>query len=254
MLLPGGPFEHFSGSLVVVGPNRTVLYCNPAGKALAALLQGPDSPQLRAAVEGAFNGRPAQFSPFRPGGQDQPGAVLDLTVMPWDGGAAVVLLGRDITFERAQRDALRGELARARRKVHFNHTLTDLLTKGLDLDLLADVMLRGLVGSLDLAGAQLLEACPPPGPRCRALATAGAALPDGLLGKLQTGLRDGAAFTLRCDDISLLAQSVATAAPPDPRRLVLVIWRKADKPGHVSGRFDDNAELLRHCLERLRAA
>ena len=163
MLLPGGPFEHFSGSLVVVGPNRTVLYCNPAGKALAALLQGPDSPQLRAAVEGAFNGRPAQFSPFRPGGQDQPGAVLDLTVMPWDGGAAVVLLGRDITFERAQRDALRGELARARRKVHFNHTLTDLLTKGLDLDLLADVMLRGLVGSLDLAGAQLLEACPPPG-------------------------------------------------------------------------------------------
>ncbi|MGO1119094.1 hypothetical protein ACTL6U_10330 [Rhodovibrionaceae bacterium A322] len=246
MLLTGGPFEHFSGSLVVVAPNRTVLYCNEAGRDLANLLQSQASPELRNAVEGAFVGRPAQFSPFKPGGSGQTGTILDLSVMPWDHGAAVVLLGRDITFDRAQRAALRGELDRTRSKEKLSNALIDQLTRGLDLDLLAGALLPALCRSHDLSGAALLRGTGEETLGLESLAAAGDPLSDDLKTEIIQALTRDCSFSQYSQDSSLLA---ALDATPGQAPLVLVIWKEGGRTLSIS----HDLPLMRDCLKRLLA-
>jgi PAS domain S-box-containing protein len=109
LLSHGGPFENFPGPVLVVARNGVVLSANPCAESVARLLQSGLTAELRDALNTALTGKVAQVTPLlvdRKKTNGDAGQALDLVVLPWAEGAAALLLGRDITLERSQRNAL----------------------------------------------------------------------------------------------------------------------------------------------------
>lgn len=137
LFAPGGPFESYPGAAMVVGRNGIVLGSNADAGPLANLLRGTPSSELMTAIEAALGGKAAQVNPLlvrsKPslssledleaaGGLGAEAALspshdnagpeapveqaFDVAVLPWVEGAAVLLLGRDVTLERSLRAAL----------------------------------------------------------------------------------------------------------------------------------------------------
>jgi diguanylate cyclase (GGDEF)-like protein/PAS domain S-box-containing protein len=109
LLSPGGPFENFPGPVLVVARNGVVLSANAQAEPVAQLLQGGMTVELRDALNAALAGKVAQVTPLLLGRREaieEIGQALDLVALPWAEGAAVLLLGRDITLERSLRSAL----------------------------------------------------------------------------------------------------------------------------------------------------
>ena len=108
-----GPFENFPGPVLVVGRNGIILGTNEPAEPIARQMRRGDAPELRDAIKSAFAGKVAQVNPLllragaeTGGGPNDVGLAFDLVVLPWAEGAAVVLLGRDVTLERGLRTAL----------------------------------------------------------------------------------------------------------------------------------------------------
>ncbi len=108
-----GPFENFPGPVLVVGRNGIILGTNEPAEPIARQMRRGDAPELSDAIKSAFAGKVAQVNPFlvkagaeTGGGANDAGLAFDLVVLPWAEGAAVVLLGRDVTLERGLRTAL----------------------------------------------------------------------------------------------------------------------------------------------------
>ena len=108
-LSPGGLFEAFPGPALVVASNGVVLSANDRAEPVVKLLQGEATGQLRGTITAAFGGRAAQIVPLllsHGTGSECVPRAFDLVALPWADGAAVLLLGRDITLERSLRGAL----------------------------------------------------------------------------------------------------------------------------------------------------
>ena len=105
----GGPFESFPGPVLVVGHNAVVLCSNEAAEPIAKVVRAGGTPELRAAVSAAFDGRAAQINPLLLNDLEIVGEAsraYDLMVLPWADAPAALLLARDITLERSLRSAL----------------------------------------------------------------------------------------------------------------------------------------------------
>jgi len=105
----GGSFERFPGAVLVAGHNGLVLAANETAAPIAALLQRGANEDLRAAIGSAISGQAAQINPLLLAPEDSKrtvGLAFDVAVLPWGGGTAALLLGRDITLERSLRAAL----------------------------------------------------------------------------------------------------------------------------------------------------
>lgn len=105
-----GPFQHYPGPALMLGHNGVVLAANAKARPLVEAIKRGGDPELRAAIADALSGQTAQVSPLlleasalRGESESQ---ALDLVVMPWGQGTAVLILGRDITLERNLREAL----------------------------------------------------------------------------------------------------------------------------------------------------
>lgn len=112
-----GPFAQYAGPALVAGPNATVLASNDAAEELSELVKAGGPAELRTAVETALEGRSAQLSPLLipagangaagdGGSVDEQMRALDLVILPWSEGSAVLVLGRDMTLDRRLRQAL----------------------------------------------------------------------------------------------------------------------------------------------------
>lgn len=108
-LAADGPFALYPGPMLVVARGGAVLSSNPAAEPIARLLEAGCHGDLEAAVKSALAGRTAQVTPIeveRKGAEGEGVQAFDLVALPWQGGAAALLLGRDITLERSLRSAL----------------------------------------------------------------------------------------------------------------------------------------------------
>jgi len=106
---PGGPFEGYPGALVLAGHNGIVLSANDQAEPIGAMLRSDRHPELRDGVRSALAGATAQIHPLLvPESKDgkEFTRAYDLVILPWIEGAAALLLGRDITLERALRASL----------------------------------------------------------------------------------------------------------------------------------------------------
>ena len=109
LFAPGGPFESFPGAAVIVGRNGIILGANQGAGPLLEVLRGDAPAELREAIDLALGAKVAQVAPLLVETDGEPAKAalaLDLVALPWVEGAAVVLLGRDITLERSVRMAL----------------------------------------------------------------------------------------------------------------------------------------------------
>jgi len=108
-LAADGPFALFPGPMLVVARGGALLSANPAAEPIARLLTAGSHGELEAAVKSALAGRTAQVTPIeveRQGTEGEGTQAFDLVALPWQSGAAALLLGRDITLERSLRSAL----------------------------------------------------------------------------------------------------------------------------------------------------
>ena len=106
---PGGPFEGFPGALVLAGHNGIVLGSNHQAEPIGAMLRSDRHPELRDGVRSALAGATAQIHPLlvpESNNGKETIRAYDLIILPWIEGAAALLLGRDITLERALRASL----------------------------------------------------------------------------------------------------------------------------------------------------
>ena len=108
-----GPFAQYSGPALVAGPAASVLASNDAAEELVELIKGKCPAELRTALNTAMEGRSAQISPLllntgpeASGAGDEGVRALELTILPWSEGSAVLVLGRDATLDRRLRQAL----------------------------------------------------------------------------------------------------------------------------------------------------
>jgi len=108
LFCPGGAFERYPGPVLLVGHNAIVLANNQAGEPIGALLRSTGHNELREAVRSALGGVTAQVNPLVLEDLDAQGRSrsYDLIALPWAQGAAVLLLGRDVTLERSLRAVL----------------------------------------------------------------------------------------------------------------------------------------------------
>lgn len=103
----GGPFALDRNPVLLLGPLGEILAANNAA---APLVNGVATPtqDLAAAILAAKNGSAGRLAAIELTGADGKPLSLDLTLLPCagDGGTGVLLLGRDISLERALRGAL----------------------------------------------------------------------------------------------------------------------------------------------------
>jgi diguanylate cyclase (GGDEF)-like protein/PAS domain S-box-containing protein len=108
------PFMQFSGAAILLGPNRRVIAANAVGATLVSSLSAPDG-DLAAALSNALAVEPqashlagielTRGNAVGDAPRTQPKrSSFDLDLLPCAGG--VLLLGRDISLERALRGAL----------------------------------------------------------------------------------------------------------------------------------------------------
>ena len=106
---PGSFVEAFPGPALVVANNGVVLSANDLAEPVAQELQADSNTELRRAITAAFGGSTSQVTPLLVNcreGSDGGCQAFDMVALPWADGAAVLLLGRDITLERSLRGAL----------------------------------------------------------------------------------------------------------------------------------------------------
>jgi diguanylate cyclase (GGDEF)-like protein/PAS domain S-box-containing protein len=105
---PGGAFDRYPGPVLLVGHNAIVLASNEIGEPIGTLLRAAGHNELREAVRAALEGVTAQVNPLVLDATDERGQArsYDLIALPWEQGAATLLLGRDITLERSLRAVL----------------------------------------------------------------------------------------------------------------------------------------------------
>ncbi len=103
----GGPFAADRNPALLLGPGGESLAANAAAAPLAKLLRSP-SPDLAAALAGARTGQPVRLAAVEAAGDDGKSLSFDLSLLPCPGpdGIGVLVLGRDISLERALRGAL----------------------------------------------------------------------------------------------------------------------------------------------------
>lgn len=101
----GGAFDPYPGPVALVGRGGILISGNGAGQLLAKRLADGSVPALGQAVESALAGKPARLLPLLLADESKT-LALDVAVMPWQPGDAVLLLARDITLERSLRAAL----------------------------------------------------------------------------------------------------------------------------------------------------
>ncbi|WP_020590883.1 sensor domain-containing diguanylate cyclase [Kiloniella laminariae] len=110
LVVPGGPFSEFPGAVVLVVRDGTVSCANDQAELLCKFIRRGGSEEYLEALKSAFNGKAAQVNPLLIRAErDERSRVLaafDLALLPWDGGQAALLLGRNITLERNLRAAL----------------------------------------------------------------------------------------------------------------------------------------------------
>ncbi len=105
---PGGSFESFPGAVIIAGPGGMVLGANDRADLVSDCLRVDRHPDLREAIESALRGQTAHINPLvlkQTGSEGTTERAFDMAVLPWAEGAAALLLGRDITFERSLRAA-----------------------------------------------------------------------------------------------------------------------------------------------------
>ncbi|MGH8723186.1 MAG: PAS domain S-box protein, partial [Burkholderiales bacterium] len=101
----GGAFDLYPGPVALVGRGGALISGNGAGQLLAKRLAEGSIPALDQAVESALAGKAARLLPLLLADESKT-VALDVAVMPWQAGEAVLLLARDITLERSLRAAL----------------------------------------------------------------------------------------------------------------------------------------------------
>jgi diguanylate cyclase (GGDEF)-like protein len=108
LFAPGGPLALDRNPALLVGTDGAVAAGNAAAVPLRALLEGAAGPDLRAAIAGAAEGRPGRIAALEAVGVDSKPQFLDVTLLPCAAavGWGVLILGRDISLERALRGAL----------------------------------------------------------------------------------------------------------------------------------------------------
>lgn len=106
LFAPGGALAAYPGPAAAIGAGDVVLAANAAAEPLLDALVGRLSGELRLAIDTALAGAPAQLQPLLlPFGGGEPIAI-ELTLLPFADADAALLLGRDVTLERALRTAL----------------------------------------------------------------------------------------------------------------------------------------------------
>ncbi len=106
LFAPGGALAAYPGPAAAIGAGDVVLAANMAAEPLLDALVGRLSGELRLAIDSALAGAPAQLQPLLlPFGGNEPTAI-ELTLLPLADADAALLLGRDVTLERALRTAL----------------------------------------------------------------------------------------------------------------------------------------------------
>lgn len=103
----GGPFALDRNAALLLGPNGQVLAANAAAEPLARSLAAPAG-DLVSAIEAARHGTAGRLAAIEFAGADGKPLSFDLSLLPCagEGGIGVLLLGRDISLERALRGAL----------------------------------------------------------------------------------------------------------------------------------------------------
>jgi diguanylate cyclase (GGDEF)-like protein/PAS domain S-box-containing protein len=106
LFAPGGALAAYPGPAAAIGPGDVVLAANEAAEPLLDALVARLSGELRLALDTALAGAPAQMQPLLlPSGGGEPTAI-ELMLLPFPDADAALLLGRDVTLERALRTAL----------------------------------------------------------------------------------------------------------------------------------------------------
>ncbi|MFD2204471.1 diguanylate cyclase [Kiloniella antarctica] len=110
LVVPGGPFSDFPGAVVLVESNGAVSSSNEQAELLCKFINRGGSDEYREALKSALNGKAAQVNPLLIRAEKKETskvlAAFDLALLPWDGGRAALLLGRNISLERNLRAAL----------------------------------------------------------------------------------------------------------------------------------------------------
>ncbi len=110
VVVPGGPFSDFPGAVVLVENSGAVSSSNEQAELLCKFIKRGGSDEYRDALQSALNGKAAQVNPLliRAGKKETSRvlAAFDLALLPWNGGEAALLLGRNISLERNLRAAL----------------------------------------------------------------------------------------------------------------------------------------------------
>ncbi|MEH6629880.1 MAG: sensor domain-containing diguanylate cyclase [Halopseudomonas aestusnigri] len=110
VVVPGGPFSDFPGAVVLVENSGAVSSSNEQAELLCKFIERGGSDEYRDALQSALNGKAAQVNPLliRAGKKETSRvlAAFDLALLPWNGGEAALLLGRNISLERNLRAAL----------------------------------------------------------------------------------------------------------------------------------------------------
>lgn len=102
----GGALSTYPGPAAAIGAGDMVLAANEAAEPLLGALLDKLSGELRSALDSALAGTPAQLQPLLlPLGGPEP-AAIELVLLPFADADAALLLGRDVTLERALRNAL----------------------------------------------------------------------------------------------------------------------------------------------------
>lgn len=102
----GGALSAYPGPAAAIGAGDLVLAANEAAEPLLGALLDKPSGELRSALDSALAGTPAQLQPLLlPLGGLEP-AAIELLLLPFADADAALLLGRDVTLERALRNAL----------------------------------------------------------------------------------------------------------------------------------------------------
>ncbi len=102
----GGALSAYPGPAAAIGDGDLVLAANEAAEPLLGALLDEPSAELRSALDSALSGTPAQLQPLLlPLGGPEP-AAIELLLLPFADADAALLLGRDVTLERALRNAL----------------------------------------------------------------------------------------------------------------------------------------------------
>lgn len=103
-----GPFRHDRNPILLIGPDGKTDTANPAGTALSALLFDRLNAEFHSVFSDARAGNPVRVAAMEITGADGKPQAFDLTLLPCPAqhGMGVLILGRDVSLERALRSAL----------------------------------------------------------------------------------------------------------------------------------------------------